>query len=69
MDIFRLFDKDSSGEIALEEMYQAFKKLGKMSDETRAELEAHFKFMDSDGSGERLSRVRGHRHRDSIVQS
>lgn len=50
-DIFRMFDLDGSGEIDLGEIAKAFKSTGKFTDETRAQLEAHFAFMDSDGSG------------------
>ncbi|CAM9143003.1 unnamed protein product [Ectocarpus fasciculatus] len=52
IDVFNMFDTDGSGEIELEEMAKAFKATGKLTDETRAQLEAHFEFMDSDGSGE-----------------
>lgn len=47
-----MFDSDGSGEIELNEMAKAFKTTGKLTDETRAQLKAHFDFMDSDGSGE-----------------
>lgn len=46
-----MFDLDGSGEIDLGEIAKAFKSTGKFTDETRAQLEAHFAFMDSDGSG------------------
>lgn len=52
IDVFNMFDTDGSGEIELEEMAKAFKATGKLTDDTRAQLEAHFEFMDSDGSGE-----------------
>lgn len=51
-DVFNMFDIDGSGEIELEEIAKAFKTTGKLTDETRAQLKAHFDFMDSDGSGE-----------------
>lgn len=50
-EIFRMFDQDGSGEIELDEIARAFKSMGKLTAETRAQLEAHFAFMDSDGSG------------------
>ena len=46
-----MFDRDGSGEIELDEIARAFKTTGKLTDETRAQLKAHFDFMDSDGSG------------------
>lgn len=46
-----MFDRDGSGEIELDEIARAFKTTGKLADETRAQLKAHFDFMDSDGSG------------------
>ena len=51
MDVFNMFDTDGSGEIELDEIAKAFKTTGKLTDETRAQLKAHFDFMDSDGSG------------------
>lgn len=51
MDVFNMFDTDGSGEIELDEIARAFKVTGKLTDETRAQLKAHFEFMDSDGSG------------------
>lgn len=51
MDVFDMFDTDGSGEIEIDEMAKAFKTTGKLTDETRAQLKAHFEFMDSDGSG------------------
>ncbi|CAN0066456.1 unnamed protein product, partial [Hapterophycus canaliculatus] len=50
-DVFNMFDTDGSGEIELDEIAKAFKTTGKLTEETRAQLEAHFDFMDSDGSG------------------
>lgn len=50
-DVFNMFDTDGSGEIELDEIAKAFKTTGKLTDHTRAQLEAHFDFMDSDGSG------------------
>lgn len=46
-----MFDQDGSGEIELDEISRAFRSMGKLTDGTRAQLEAHFAFMDSDGSG------------------
>lgn len=46
-----MFDTDGSGEIELDEIAKAFKTTGKLTEETRAQLKAHFDFMDSDGSG------------------
>lgn len=51
MDVFNMFDTDGSGEIELDEIAKAFKTTGKLTSETRAQLKAHFDFMDSDGSG------------------
>ena len=50
-ELFNMFDRDGSGEIELDEIARAFKTTGKLTDETRAQLKAHFDFMDSDGSG------------------
>lgn len=53
-DVFNMFDTDGSGEIELDEIARAFKRTGKLTDETRAQLKAHFEFMDSDGSGKHV---------------
>lgn len=53
-EVFNMFDLDGSGEIELDEIARAFRTMGKLTDETREQLKAHFDFMDSDGSGAEL---------------
>lgn len=57
-ELFNMFDRDGSGEIELDEIARAFKTTGKLTHETRAQLKAHFDFMDSDGSGRQYYSVK-----------
>ena len=51
-EYFECFDKDKSGAISLREMTRAFPRIGLDDPALRAEVAAHFRHMDRNGSGQ-----------------